>query len=365
MASALVMLAVAGCGGGQNPEEVLDKAFSQSIGSAEMDLSLDATLQGIPAATDPIRIALTGPYQSGGDETLPSFDLAASLEAGSLPAPGDTLSLISTGTNLFIEIAGTAYEAGEDVVAKEIAGRSESDAQSNPFGVDPRTWVEDPKIVGEEQVDGVETLHLTGAISVEAMVRNLNDAGAKAAEAGQQEVPVLTDEQITEIEGVLENPTFDLYTGKDDGKIRRLSASVTFTVPEAERQGMGGLSGGKIAFQLNFTGVGEPVTITAPENAEPLKDLASQIQTLAGAAMTGQDGGGAAGGPGGAGGDAIGGAGGDGADGGEVPLPALPPDGGASPPGDEAFQEYTDCLAQADPNDSGALADCAKLVSGG
>lgn len=357
MASALVALAVAGCGGGQNPEEVLDKAFSQAIGSAEMDLSLDATLQGIPAATDPVRISLTGPYQSGDEDTLPSFDLAASLDAGALPAPGDALSLISTGTNLFVEIAGTAYEAGEDAVAQEIAGRSETDSQSNPFGVDPRTWVEDPKIVGEEQVDGVDTLHLTGAISVATMVRNLNDAGAKAAEAGQQEVPVLTDEQISEIESVLENPTFDLYTGKSDGKIRRLSASVTFTVPEAERQGMGGLSGGKIAFQLNFTGVGEPVTITAPKNAQPLKDLASQIQTLAGAAMT--EGGGAA--PAGAAGE-DGAAGGEG---GDVPLPALPPDGGAAPPGDESFQEYTDCLAQADPNDSGALAECAKLISGG
>lgn len=347
MASALIALAFAGCGGA-NPEQVLDKAFTESIGSAQMDLSLDATLQGIPAATDPLRVSLKGPYQSGDDDTLPSFDLDASLDAGALPAPGDALGLISTGTNLFIDVAGTAYEAGEDAVAKEIESRGNSDTQTNPFGVEPRTWVEDPKIVGEEQVDGVDTIHLTGAISVATMVKNLNDAAAKAAAAGTQEAPVLTDDQLAQIEGILQNPTFDLYAGKTDGKIRRLSASVTFTVPEAERQGIGGLSGGKIAFQLSFTGVGKPVTITAPENAKPLKDLASQIQTLAGAAMT-QKGGGAA--P--AGGGAT-----------DQPLPALPPDGGASPPGDEAFKEYTDCLAQADPTDSAALADCAKLVSG-
>ncbi|MEA2347490.1 MAG: hypothetical protein QOG62_1277 [Thermoleophilaceae bacterium] len=343
---------------------MLDKAFSQSIGSAQMNMSLNLTLQGIPAATDPIRVSLEGPYKSGTDEVLPSFDLAASLDAGSLPAPGDTLSLISTGSNLYLDIAGTAYEAGEDAVAKELASRKAAGTGNNPFGVDPQSWVQDPKIVGEEQVDGVDTLHLTGTVSVGNMIQNLNSAAAKAAAAGDQQAPTLTPDQLAQIEQVVQNPTFDLYAGKDDGKIRRLSASVNFTVPEDQRQQIGGLSSGRIAFALNFTGVGKPVTITAPTSAQPLKNLAQQIQALTGAVQAQGGGsaqaGGASGGASGSGGAAGGGTTATEPTAPKDTTPPAVPQAGADP---QAFKDYTDCLAAADPNDTSALDECQKLIA--
>lgn len=351
-----MLLALGGCGGpGADPEEVLDRAFSQSIGTAQMSMSLAVALEGVPGAAEPLRINLDGPYRSGSETALPGFDLAVGLDSGGLPAPTDALGLISTGDNLFLDVGGSTYEIGKDVVAQELKARAaEGDSTSNPFGVDPRSWVSDPKIEGEETVDGTETIHVTGALSVANMVQNLNDAAQKAVAAGDTEAPVLTEQQMSEIESVVQDPTFDLYAGAEDGKIRRLSASGVFEVPEADRATLGGLTGGRVTFELTFTAVGEPVDIQAPEDAAPIEELGTQIQALTGGL------GGAGGLPGlpeGGGGDG----GGEAPPAGGTEAPEAPPTGGDA----GSFQEYTDCVAQADPNDTAALEACTEIITGG
>jgi hypothetical protein len=367
-ASFFVLLALAGCGGpSADPDEVLDKAFSQSIGSAQMSMSLSVTLEGAPSVSEPLRVNLDGPYRSGSPDTLPAFDLAAGLDSGDLPAPSEALSLVSTGDNLYVEIAGQAYEIGEDVVAQELKSRADDaeGAAANPLGVDPRTWVSDPQIEGEEEVDGVKTLHLTGAVSVANMVQNLNQAAQKAAAAGDQEAPVLSEQQMSEIESVVQDPTFDLYTGADDGKIRRLSASVSFQVPESDRASLGGLTGGRVTFELTFSNVGEAVDIQAPENPAPIKDLGTQIQALTGGlGGAGLPGVGAEGQPGldGQDGQSSGQDGADGQDGQDAtgsPAPAPPQTNGDT----GSFQEYSDCVAQAG-QDTAKLEACTKLITG-
>jgi hypothetical protein len=353
-ASFLAFLALAGCGGpSADPDEVLDKAFSQSIGSAQMSMSLGVTLEGLPSVSEPLRVNLDGPYRSGGPDALPAFDLTAGLDSGDLPAPANALSLVSTGDNLYVEIAGQAYEIGKEVVAQELKSRADdaTGAAANPLGVDPRTWVSDPQIEGEEDVDGVKTLHLTGAVSVENMVQNLNQAAQKAASAGDQEAPVLSEQQMSEIESVVQDPTFDLYAGADDGKIRRLSASVSFQVPESDRASLGGLTGGRVTFELTFSNVGEAVDIQAPQNPAPIKELGTQIQALTGlSGGAGLPGVGAEGQPGEPGqpGQSSGQDGQDGQD-------------GADATG--SFQEYSDCVAQAG-QDTAKLEACTKLITG-
>lgn len=348
-----MLLAFAGCGGpSADPEEVLDRAFSQSIGTAQMSMSLAVALEGIPeAAEEPLRINLDGPYRSGSETALPGFDLTVGLDSGGLPAPTDALGLISTGDNLYLDVGGSAYEIGKDVVAEELKARAaESEGTANPFGVDPRSWVSEPKIEGEETIDGVETIHVTGALSVANMVQNLNEAAQQAAASGDTEAPVLTEQQMTEIESVVQDPTFDLYAGAEDGKIRRLSASGAFEVPEGDGAALGGLTGGRVTFELTFSGVGEPVEIEAPEDAAPIEELGTQIQALTG----GLGGGELPSLPGGGGEDS--GAGQE-----STPAPAPPQTNGDT----GSFQEYTECVAQADPNDAAALEACTEIITGG
>ncbi|MBA2764301.1 MAG: hypothetical protein H0U42_06395 [Thermoleophilaceae bacterium] len=340
LAAAVAAILLVGCGGGPDPEELLDSAFSETVGSAQASLGLDLELQGVPGLTEPVRLQLEGPYRSAAEDELPAFDFTVAVDA---PVPGQALELTSTGGNLFVTLAGTAYEVGEDAVAEQLAADAANDDEDGlaALGVDPRSWVEDPSIEGEEEIDGVQVTHVTGVLSVPAMVADLNSAAQNASTSGDQTAPVLTDEQIAQIEETVENPAFDLYVG-EDGKIRRLSASITFAVPEADRAGIGGLESGRLGFELELSAVGEPVTIEPPEDPRPIEELTEQIQALTGGLVAPQEV------PGGSGAGAVPG----GSDGGPAP-------GGA---GADAFERYAECLKDADPADPAAVAACGELL---
>lgn len=344
---------LAGCGGSPDPEELLDKAFSETVGSAQVSLGVDLELQGLTGLTEPVRLQIEGPYRSAAEDELPAFDFAVSVDAAGAPVPGQALELTSTGGNLFVTLAGTAYEVGEDAVAEQLTADAANDEEDGlgALGVDPRSWVEDPSIEGEEEIAGVQVTHVTGVLSVPAMVADLNDAAQQASAAGDQSAPVLTDEQITQIEETVENPAFDLYVG-EDGKIRRLSASMTFTVPEADRAGLGGLESGRLGFELELSTVGEEVAIEPPADAKPIAELTKQLQALTGGLVVPE------GVPGGSGAGAAPG----GSEGGQAPPQGS---GGPAPGGAdaEAFQRYADCLKDADPADPAAVAACGELLT--
>jgi hypothetical protein len=355
--TAAAALALAGCGGGPDPDQILDEAFGQPIGTAEVTLGAELQLEGLSELTEPIQLQVEGPYRSGADDELPAFDFDVSLGGAGLPVPAQGLGLISTGDNLFLQIGDTAYEAGEDTVAKELkAGAGQDEGGLGALGVEPRTWVEDPKVEGDEEVAGVQTTHLTGTISVAAMLQDLNDAAGQAASVGEQQAPPeLTDEQLAQIEEIVQDPVFDLYVGKDDGKIRRLTAAVDFQVPEEDRAGVGGLSSGAVSFELEFANVGQEVQIEPPKDAQPLEDLAAQAQALGGGLVPGQGGGGSLQ-------DQAAPAPQD-----QAPAPQAPgalPDQLPGGDGGQAFQDYADCLKEADPADDAALAACSEIISG-
>jgi len=345
LAAAAAAVLLVGCGGGPDPEELLDSAFSETVGSAQASLGLDLELQGVAGLTEPVRLQLEGPYRSAAEDELPAFDFTVAVDAAGAPVPSQALELTSTGGNLFVTLAGTAYEVGEDAVAEQLAADAANDDEDGlaALGVDPRSWVEDPSIEGEEEIDGVQVTHVTGVLSVPAMVADLNSAAQNASASGDQTAPVLADEQIAQIEETVENPAFDLYVG-EDGKIRRLSASITFAVPEADRAGIGGLESGRLGFELELSAVGEPVTIGPPEDPKPIEELTKQIQALTGGLVVPQEV------PGGSGAGAAPG----GSDGGSAP-------GGAGADAD-AFERYAECLKDADPADPAAVAACGELL---
>src|SRR4051795_1099005 len=68
---------VAGCGGGGDSGDaraLIDKAFSNSITSADMTLNIQAKVEGVQQLQQPVSLKVTGPFQSNGGKKLPSFD---------------------------------------------------------------------------------------------------------------------------------------------------------------------------------------------------------------------------------------------------------------------------------------------------
>jgi hypothetical protein len=349
-ASILVLIAalalVAGCGGGsgnsKDARALIDKAFKQSINSADMTLNVEAKVNGVAQLTQPINLKVAGPFQSNGKGKLPSFNWQVSVSGGGQAFSGGVLS---TGQNAFVNFQGTNYEVGAAKVAQinqQLGQNAGSKRSLKSFGIDPQAWVKDPTQEGSENVNGVDTTHVHASVDTARMLSDFNKTIQKAGAMGTTTTTPqqLSPDTIKKIQDVVKNPKFDIYVGKSDNTIRRLSVSVDFQIPADQRAKLQGAEGGTLNFSIDFAKVGEPQTITPPANARPLSELQQQLGGL----------GGSLGGLGGAGSSGGGGTGGS--SGGS----------GGGNPSQSQVQKYSQCLQNAKPSDIAAIQKCAQLL---
>lgn len=341
----LVPAALLGACGGDDTEsvrELVDRAFKQEIRSAKVDLSVTVELKGIQQLRDPIRLRLTGPYQSAGEGKLPRVDWNLDVKAA---GQSFTAGFVSTGDNAFVNFQGADYEVGKESVAQinqQLAQARERGGERGlaQFGVNPRNWLVEAKDEGEQEVAGVETTHVSSALDVGRFLDDVNKLVSQAGNLpGGQAARQLTDAEKKQIEDVVGDPRFDLYVGKEDDVIRRLSADLTFDVPENRRQQLNGLTGGTFRFSIEFREVRKPQTVQAPSNARPISELTSRLGVAGGLPGGGSSGSGSGGGSGS----------------GSAAEPGRPAD-------NEKFQAYSECLQKADPNNAAALDKCADLL---
>jgi hypothetical protein len=339
-------LALASCGGSDDKEDVqdvLDKAFSTSMKSADLKVDASVQLKGSPGLDKPIRITATGPFRTNEDK-LPSVDIE--LKVGT-DGGGQTITtgFLSTGDRAFVKFQDVYYEQPASQVAKAnraIAQNKDERGSLKGLGLDPRSWLGEAKDEGEEEVGGVKTRHVSGTLDVEAVMRNLNEfvrksGGALGDATGQTAPKPLSEEDIRKVTDVVKDPKFNIYVGEEDDIIRRVAGKIEFDVPEANRESLGGIQSGKVEFEVEFTNVNGNQAIEAPAHARPIESLTRSLGGTPGlGGVVTEEGGGS--------------------------LPANPNDGQSGGPGSEQFQAYAECLDKARPEDTEALQRCAELL---
>jgi hypothetical protein len=334
-------LTLASCGGSDDKEDVqdlLDKAFSSSMQSADLKVDASVQLKGSPSLDKPLRIRATGPFRTNKGK-LPSVDIE--LKVGT-DGGGQTITtgFLSTGDRAFVKFQDVYYEQPASQVAK--ANRSIAKSQGKrgslrSLGLDPRSWLAEAKIEGEDEIAGVKTRHVSGKLDVEAVMRNLNEFVRKSGTAlggatGSAPPKPLSDADIRQVGEVVRDPTFHVYVGEDDDIIRRVSGKIEFDVPEESRESLGGIQSGSIEFEVEFSNVNGDQEIEAPAHARPISTLTRSL---------------------GVGGTLPGLGGGSGS------TPTVPDNVN---PEAEDFQQYKECLDKARPEDTEALQTCAELL---
>jgi hypothetical protein len=336
-------LALASCGGGddkENVQDVLDKAFTSSIKSADLKIDASVQLKGSPGLDKPVRISASGPFRTN-DGKLPSADI--DLKIGT-DGGGQTVTtgFLSTGDRAFVKFQDIYYEQPAAQVAqanRAIAQNKDKRGSLRALGLDPRSWLSEAKVEGDEEIAGVQTRHVSGKLDVEALMRNLNAFVRKSGSTlggatGQKPPKPLSEDDIRKVADVVRDPTFHVYVGKEDDIIRRVAGKIEFDVPEESRDSLGGIQSGAIEFEVEFSKVNGDQEIEAPSNPRPLSDLTTSL--------------------GGTG--ALPGLGG-----GSQETPTPPSSDGTTPEAQD-FQDYADCLDKARPEDTEALQRCAELL---
>lgn len=332
----LAVLALAACGGGGNDKDaqrLLDTAFNKAVDSADLKLDAQLDLKGLSGFDKPLRLQASGPFRNI-DGKIPAADL--SLQVGAAGQSIDT-GFVSTGDRAFVKFQDVYYEQPPADVARAnaaIGKRGKSRGSLKALGLDPRGWLADSQQKGDEEVAGVKTEHVSGTLDVGSVISDFNQlvkrsGSAIGGVAGQPPPNPLTPSDIDRIKQIVKSPSFDVYVGKDDGIIRRLSGRVEFKVPDSDSAKLGGLKGGTLSFSLEFSKVNGNQRIQAPASARPLSDL---IKSLGASSLGGLKGGSGSG-------------------------------SGSSPgPGSDAFKKYSDCLDKAKPQNTDALQRCAELL---
>jgi hypothetical protein len=290
---------VSACGGAPgSAQSLLDETFSghTQIESGNIKLSFALGAAGQSAATKPLAVRLSGPFQNAGAGKLPHFALQLQLSAaGHALQAGAT----STGSALFVELAGawfstpeSTYKALEQGYAQATKTASTAKVRStfSSLGIEPGRWLSNPTELGTTTVAGVQTVHLTASVNIPAFladVSKLSQAGGSlglgssvlGAGAGNG---ALSPSAITELAKSIKSAHVDVYSGQSDHLLRRLEVSATVTATPQTQALLGGLSTADIKVLLEFSELNKPQTITAPSNPQPPSQLLPALQQLVG-----------------------------------------------------------------------------------
>jgi hypothetical protein len=307
--AALLALATAfaACGGGddggssgEDPQQVLDKTFSgdNHIESADVDATFEISVEGEGGGN--LTADLSGPVDGSGDG-VPTFDLTATVtgEGG-----GDSIDFeggaVSTGDAGYVTYQGDAYELDSSTygfVKQVFASAEQQQTQEDTEVPDVRSFLTDVTNEGTEDVEGTETVHVSGAVDLDKLVEELRPLAERASQLPQLgaagQIP--TPEELDQLTELVKSATFDVYSGTDDNILRRFDISLELEEP-------GGPGAASIDFDLTLGGVNESKDVEAPSDAKPLSELLDSLGVDLGAL-------GGLGGLGGAGGAGGGGAG--------------------------------------------------------
>jgi hypothetical protein len=335
---------IAGCGGSDSnapdgpsadantdPQTVLDSALGSQgdpITSGVLDLSFD--LKSTTSVSANAKV--TGPFSSNGDSELPSvdFDVTAGAQTGSAPLSFNG-ALTMTPDGLYIGYGDSTYQLDDSTfqLLKQSYERSSQLQQSqqdggslSQFGIDPANWLTNVRNEGTTDVDGTETVHISGDADVSRIVADL---GKVAQGTGQS----VDSTGLSQLKNSVKAASIDVYADADNSVLRKLDVSLQLADPR---------SGGTdtLSFSIGIADPNSEQDISAPSDAKPLEDLLGQIPGLS---------------------DQLGGIAG-GATGTSGSAAPVAPSGGASSSG--ATEKYYKCVAGA--KSASEVTDCQKLL---
>ncbi len=293
-AGAVLVLILSACGSSSNtsPSSLLQQTFggSHTVNSGSVSIALRVNPAGSSTLTSPITLSFGGPFESQGKGKLPKSNFNVSLSA---QGKSGSLGILSTGSAGYVTLQGTSYQLPAATFQKlesSFAGLASSPSGGSgsgtlaKLGIHPLDWLTHPSVVGTETVGGTETTHIRAGVNVAALLTDVNTVLQKASSLGvagatktPSNIPQATRQRIA---GAVQNPTFDVWTGKSDKTVRRLSIQLTVPVSGQISSLLGGLNSAQIGLSMQYSNLNQPQTITTPTNVRPFTEFSTKLQSF-------------------------------------------------------------------------------------
>jgi hypothetical protein len=267
---AAAVLATVGCGGEDNDggaTGLLDRGFATDVDTGGLSFEAELELEG-GELDGPFRLELEGLFRSA--ETLnewPDMEMEWLASGAGEQYEG---RVVTTRANAWIEFEGVTYEVGGPLWRGLLSGlaeynRTEPDTFEE-LEIDPLDWITGARSAGKENLGGDATTKVTGSLDADRMVRDLNELPGDR----------FTDSELQKVEEVVGDTDFQAWIGEDD-IWRRLWIESELRVPEADRDSVGGITGGKLSLDFGLDDPNEPVEIEPPGDGRPIDELLSRL----------------------------------------------------------------------------------------
>jgi hypothetical protein len=267
-------------------QTLLKQTFTSGkpVKSGVLGVSLTLTPSGSSTLTTPISFSISGPFQSGGNGKLPQSNFTIAISA--LGRKGQ-LGIVSTGTAGYVTLDGVAYQLPAADFQRLKSGFSSvgSSGQGggglSALGINPEHWLTNASVVGSDTVDGTDTTHIRAGVNVAALLQDINTVLGKASSSTGTKVPSsipqATQQQIA---AAIKNATVDVWTGKSDKVLRKLSLNLRVPLSGQVSTVAGGATSAGIGLTLTYSNVNQPQTIAAPTNVKPYSEFTAKLRSV-------------------------------------------------------------------------------------
>jgi hypothetical protein len=288
-------LALVACGSSSSSSTdaagLLKQTFNgpHKINSGNLNVSVTINPSGSATLSGPIKLSFGGPFQNNGTGKLPQSNFTISVSA--LGKSG-SLGLLSTGSSGYVTLSGTSYQLPQATFKKlessltqiGSSGSTSNSGTLSSLGIKPLDWLQDPKVVGTESVNGTDTTHVTANVNVDAflsdfstLISKASKLGGSAASAAANGIPPATR---TKIASEVQNPRFDVWTGNSDKTLRKVTVAMTVPVSGSTSTQLGGIRSADIGLTMQYADVNQPQTITAPKTVRPYSEFTAKVQSF-------------------------------------------------------------------------------------
>jgi len=242
---------------------------------------VEIALKGARGFSEPFTAGVSGPFAYHDGAVLPDYELELGVrDYGVTLTAVDGKSWVSIGT--------TAYELPRAVrrrlVRTSRRGRNGLTRTIEQFGIAPWRWETEQRIAGTVTVDGVRTTWVTTSFNAGRILRDANTLLGLMRSLGLTRAVGLPP-QITPAarRGFVRGVTTKVgasWIGVSDKVLRQSAFTMRFVVAKADRNKLGGLSGGTVKGRLSVTDVGEPQDIEPPTEVGSYEDFKLAIDAL-------------------------------------------------------------------------------------
>ena len=274
--------------------------LSNGSGDVTITANVTADQSTMPSATQAFfnqPITLTGTYEFNADPF--AFDSMLSLAIAGQTVP---LDIRAIDDQVWLQALGQWYDLSAGLGSGGMGmSLSQSDIADMALalvnsGVDASRWLDNLTVVGQENVNGADSYHLSATLDVDQM---LSDIMAATQAAGSQSLTPSTGQGMMDpgtgmmggittsdlaeaqaaIQAWLQNLSVDMWVATDTYQFRQFQVNANVMPPAGEG---GGISSVMVQATVTLNPATAPVSIQPPTNVRPFSDLQQSLNTLLG-----------------------------------------------------------------------------------